>query len=1083
MESPLPTFRILARGHGGVRRQGTAAFVAPSLVATAFHVIGDDRGELWLDEQVGGASYALEVGAPPRSVPLVPVVGHAHSDLAVLELLEPQGWGDPPLLALADGELAAGDPWWTRAFPADLGGTRYVLKGEVSDVEPADGAKALQLLTMSGTFASWEGVSGAPVMWRPARSSAPGAVIGVMTKEVPNRNGLYAASLAHLRPLLRIAGQRTLHELAGLIQDRHPDRAALGALVEKLWPGMDPPAEPVGGTAGWVVRAAFLRGTATMADLWHCLEAAGAEPERLTRIRRDCDAVLDELARASTPPELARYSAPPAAPEPAAPELAVRPPLACGLRVGELVLDVPLRTGADAQVWRGWDTARQRVVAIAILDPDRAADPRTRDAFEYAASCLSRLSHPFVLPVWSPVRGDAATGLRHYVTELCETDLGQELERGAALQRVTAILGKVGKALATAHERGLVHRALDPSCILLDHHDNPRLSGFALRPPGQPAQVRCYFAPEVQRGADSDAHADVFSLGMIVLRAALGRELPETAHRELPALLDRVPLPPGSRAVLAQALALSPGERLGSVEALCDALASDPPQRAGHLPGLDRHPVGLSRRLVVLSDLWLRERAPHLLACPDDLAGFLRELPHILHLVEDERLELVLNGNFVDLVTTSRWRERWPQEEAAAALRDLARGPAASVFAALAHLVNAGHVLTIIPGSIDVELALPKVQLELLELLGARFNEVRFIQGGSPYRIGSVFIEHGSYYSSWESPDWAKLHQYRHRLDRGQDLERAPAYAAPIAVVLNDLAHLSERYPFFDRLWPPSAAMAMLFSLGETPFSMGKDRRFVWHLMKGAVATLRRSGPASRPRRWAGFARPYSDLPRPAALRAVTGQIAAMLSVYLGNSRLPSRWRLRWIKDAIYTAAVTAAAEPDTRDLQASQIGNALQPGVQLVIMGSSPLSGHIALSDEVEYINVGTWLDTIFLPREVLAEHDPGHVELARFLERFERGDPALRSKRYTFADVQVSSEGQVITRRLCEWLPADREVMTLSPDRATLQALVPAAAAGAGATALQVARRKRWVRRSALAALLVLLLGVLYAVLGGAP
>src|SRR4051794_3439398 len=184
------------------------------------------------------------------------------------------------------------------------------------------------------------------------------------------------------------------------------------------------------------------------------------------------------------------------------------------------------------------------------------------------------------------------------------TDLQALLRREGALEpaRAVAIAAQVADALDAAHRRGLVHRDVKPSNVLLDHGDDREhayLADFGLtqstaeRGPadGQFMGTVDYVAPEQIRGDDVDGRADQYGLACLVFECLTGtlpfRHASDVAaifaHLEEPppaASERRLGLPTALDGVLARGMAKEPDERFGScaelVGAARDALGLGP---------------------------------------------------------------------------------------------------------------------------------------------------------------------------------------------------------------------------------------------------------------------------------------------------------------------------------------------------------------------------------------------------------------------------------------------------------------------------------------------------------------------------
>jgi serine/threonine protein kinase len=244
--------------------------------------------------------------------------------------------------------------------------------------------------------------------------------------------------------------------------------------------------------------------------------------------------------------------------------------LSPGTRLGAFEIVELLGAGGMGEVYRAVDTRLDRAVAIKVLPPDMAGEPRSRDRFEREARVISRLSHPHICTlhdVGSAAVDGAGDAVRFLVMELLEGEtlaarLGKgPMPVGLALKVALEIL----EALAAAHAVGIVHRDLKPANIMLTRSGAKLLDfGLArLRPPGigaaplKPAiddtlsatglmfGTLPYMAPEQVRGEDTDARTDLFAFGAVLYEMLTGKRAfsaaPEPAL--IAAILEQDPVP------------------------------------------------------------------------------------------------------------------------------------------------------------------------------------------------------------------------------------------------------------------------------------------------------------------------------------------------------------------------------------------------------------------------------------------------------------------------------------------------------------------------------------------------------------
>ncbi|KRE25749.1 protein kinase [Mycobacterium sp. Soil538] len=203
-----------------------------------------------------------------------------------------------------------------------------------------------------------------------------------------------------------------------------------------------------------------------------------------------------------------------------------------GTRFGPYELQSVIGVGGMGEVYRAYDTARERMVAIKLLRPEMAADPSFQERFRRESRVAARLQEPHVIPVHNFGEID---GVLYIDMRLVEgPSLKQVLRTDGALQprRAVAIIGQVAAALDAAHANGLVHRDIKPENVLLTPDDFAYLVDFGIAHGGGEATVTstglvvgscAYMAPERFSGDRGGPASDVYSLGCLLYETLTGR--------------------------------------------------------------------------------------------------------------------------------------------------------------------------------------------------------------------------------------------------------------------------------------------------------------------------------------------------------------------------------------------------------------------------------------------------------------------------------------------------------------------------------------------------------------------------------
>ena len=257
-------------------------------------------------------------------------------------------------------------------------------------------------------------------------------------------------------------------------------------------------------------------------------------------------------------------------------------------------LEALLGRGGMSVVYRAYDLALDRKVALKLLAPELAGDERFRSRFLKESRMAASLDHPNVIPIYE---AGEAEGLLCIAMRYVEgTDLKRLLHEQGALDPVLALdyCAQVASALDTAHERGLVHRDVKPSNVLIARGGHCYLADFGL---GQDAADRGdltqtgqmlgsvdYAAPEQIEGKKVDGRADVYSLGCLLYECLTG-SVPFAKDSDLAVLWAHVHESPPSvdahptlTPVVKRALAKRPDDRYQTCGALVAAARAALPE-------------------------------------------------------------------------------------------------------------------------------------------------------------------------------------------------------------------------------------------------------------------------------------------------------------------------------------------------------------------------------------------------------------------------------------------------------------------------------------------------------------------------
>lgn len=224
-----------------------------------------------------------------------------------------------------------------------------------------------------------------------------------------------------------------------------------------------------------------------------------------------------------------------------------------GRQFGPYQVVAPLGEGGMAAVYKAYQPAMERYVAVKILPRHFADDAQFVARFQREAKLLAQLQHPHILPVFDSGQAD---GYSYIVMPLVQAGTLTDLLGGSPipLPRLRQVHSQVGEALDYAHRRGFVHRDVKPSNILIDESGNCLLTDFGLArmveatanltTSGTVMGTPAYMSPEQGMGGKIDGRSDIYSLGVVLYEMATGR-VPYRAETPVAVVFKHVhdPLP------------------------------------------------------------------------------------------------------------------------------------------------------------------------------------------------------------------------------------------------------------------------------------------------------------------------------------------------------------------------------------------------------------------------------------------------------------------------------------------------------------------------------------------------------------
>jgi tRNA A-37 threonylcarbamoyl transferase component Bud32 len=262
---------------------------------------------------------------------------------------------------------------------------------------------------------------------------------------------------------------------------------------------------------------------------------------------------------------------------------------------GPYRLEELIGRGGMGDVYRAYDTVRERIVAVKRLRSEFAADAGFQARFRQECKLAAQLRDAHVVPIhdYGEIGGRLYLDMRY----VDGTDLATVLAEGGPLppQRAADVISEVAGALDAAHAEGLIHRDVKPSNVLLASNRSGAADfaylvdfgiasavgarGSSLTVTGATIGTLDYIAPERFQGAPGDPSVDVYSLACVLHEALTGSPpfrgeglytmIHAHLHLDPPKPSQQRPdLPPGLDAVVARGMAKDPAARYPSAGAL-----------------------------------------------------------------------------------------------------------------------------------------------------------------------------------------------------------------------------------------------------------------------------------------------------------------------------------------------------------------------------------------------------------------------------------------------------------------------------------------------------------------------------------
>ncbi|HXU38218.1 MAG TPA: protein kinase [Blastocatellia bacterium] len=265
----------------------------------------------------------------------------------------------------------------------------------------------------------------------------------------------------------------------------------------------------------------------------------------------------------------------------------------------ELLEEIGL--GGMGRVCKAYDTMLDRTVVLKLLAPDLMSEEESRKRFLREARLASALDHPNICTIYeiAEVDNQYFIAMQYIPGKTLKKVIGS---KPLSLDTVFSIALQVGDALAAAHAKGIVHRDIKSSNIIITPGGKAKVLDFGLAKLlsdkgrveveaqadeltrlGTPMGTPSYMSPELANGERADHRSDIFSFGVVVYEMATGK-LPfrgqtsvDVMHAVLheahkPAIEINDKLVPDMSAIIDNAIAKKPADRYQSMAPMLEDL-------------------------------------------------------------------------------------------------------------------------------------------------------------------------------------------------------------------------------------------------------------------------------------------------------------------------------------------------------------------------------------------------------------------------------------------------------------------------------------------------------------------------------
>lgn len=200
-----------------------------------------------------------------------------------------------------------------------------------------------------------------------------------------------------------------------------------------------------------------------------------------------------------------------------------------------------LGQGGMGVIYKAEDTRLKRIVALKFISTDKFDSNETKSRFIHEAQVSASLSHPHINTVYEidEFQGRAFIAMEYIEGESLRDRLQSQ---SLGFEAVLDLMIQIAQGLELAHSKGIIHRDIKTSNIMLTKQDQAKIMDFGLSKSLSGTQITktiavlgtvAYMSPEQARGETLDVRSDIWSLGVVFFEMLTGKRPFKGSHDQV----------------------------------------------------------------------------------------------------------------------------------------------------------------------------------------------------------------------------------------------------------------------------------------------------------------------------------------------------------------------------------------------------------------------------------------------------------------------------------------------------------------------------------------------------------------------